>query len=517
MIRKTTIAAVLAVLIFASTAASQERPAMNLTLEEAIAKALKNNLNVAVEMFTPELAGHSLDRAREAFLPSLKMTYGNNRNENPSYWWLSGSGTNIDRMANYAVSVVEAIPTGGSFSLSLQNYRSETNQAFQLINPRYGSTLQMDFTQPLLKNFGPKVARRQITQAQAGVEIADSQLRNTMIETVYLVQEGYWNLVFAVESFKVKEKSLQLGKDLLAKNRKEVEFGQLAPLEILNAEAAVAQREADLIQAEFLITRSEEVLKSMLNLAVEGGGQKFRLVPTDRPAAAAEAKPSLDSALAAAREKRPDLAILRKTIETKELAMAVARNQMLPGLDLTLSYWSPGISGDRLLYDGNDFFGGTVIGKVPGQASDALRDAFKMLYSNWNVGLTLTVPLSTFMTRAELTYARADLSQSQVRLQASEQQAELEISDAVRSIEANAKRAEAYKLARELAEKSLEAEVKKLAVGLSTNYFVLDYQEKLANAQSLELKSKIDYVLSVERLEKAAGINLEKRSFKIGG
>lgn len=489
---------------------------MNLTLEEAIAKALKNNLNVAVEMFTPELAGRNLDRAREAFLPSFKMTYGNNRNENPSYWWLSGSGTNIDRMANYAVSVVEAIPTGGSFSLSLQNYRSETNQAFQLINPRYGSTLQLDFTQPLLKNFGPKVARRQITQAQANVEIADSQLRNTMIETVYLVQEGYWNLVFAVESFKVKEKSLQLGKDLLAKNRKEVEFGQLAPLEILNAEAAVAQREADLIQAEFLITRSEEVLKSMLNLAAEGEAKKSRLVPTDRPAAAAEAKPSLDWALSAAREKRPDLAILRKTVETKELAMAVARNQMLPGLDLTLSYWSPGISGDRLLYDGNDFFGGTVIGKVPGQATDALRDAFKMLYSNWNVGLTLTVPLSTFMTRAELTYARADLSQSQVRLQASEQQAELEISDAVRSIEANAKRAEAYRLARELAEKSLEAEVKKLAVGLSTNYFVLDFQEKLANAQSLELKSKIDYVLSVERLEKAAGINLDKRGFKIG-
>jgi outer membrane protein TolC len=153
---------------------------------------------------------------------------------------------------------------------------------------------------------------------------------------------------------------------------------------------------------------------------------------------------------------------------------------------------------------------------VPGKSSDALRDAFKMLYSNWNVGLTLTVPLGSFTTRADLAYARADLDQSRVRLQASEQQAELEVSDAVRAIEANAKRVDAYRLARELAERSLEAEVKKLAVGLSTNYFVLDFQEKLANAQSLELRAKIDYVLSVERLEKSTGVNLEKRGFGTG-
>ena len=386
MIRKTTIAAALAILIFASAAAAQERPAMNLTLEEAIAKALKNNLNVAVEMFTPELAGRNLDRAREAFLPSFKMTYGNNRNENPSYWWLSGSGTNIDSMANYAVSVVEAIPTGGTFSLSLQNYKSETNQAFQLINPRYGSTLRLDFTQPLLKNFGPKVARRQITQAENNVEIADSQLRNTMIETVYLVQEGYWNLVFAIENFKVKEQSLQLGQDLLAKNHKEVEFGQLAPLEILNAEAAVAQREADLIQAEFLITRSEEVFKTMLNLAAEGDARAKKIPLSRRPARRRQPRPSFDRLRpfkTALREAARPEAILRKNIETKELGLAVARNQMLPALDLTLSYWSPGISGDRLIYDGNDFFGGIVIGKVPGKLHQRparrLQDALQQL------------------------------------------------------------------------------------------------------------------------------------------
>jgi outer membrane protein TolC len=216
-------------------------------------------------------------------------------------------------------------------------------------------------------------------------------------------------------------------------------------------------------------------------------------------------------------EKRPDLKIAQKNIENKELGVAVARNQTLPALDLTLSYWSPGISGDQLIYSGDNFFSGVVIGTVPGSSTNATRDAFKLLYNNWNVGLTLTLPLSSMLTRSDLGYARADLAQSQVQLKAQEQQAALEISDAVRTIEADAKQADAYRLSRELAEKSLDAEVKKLAVGMSTNYFVLDLQEKLANARSAELKAKIDFVLSVERLEKSMGVSLEKRGFKITG
>ena len=103
-----------------------------------------------------------------------------------------------------------------------------------------------------------------------------------MLDTVYLVQEAYWNFVYAIENLAVKKQSLQLGRDLLAKNKKEVEFGQLAPLEILNAESVVAQREADLIQAEGLIARGEEVLKSLINLSAEGDARAMNVVPSDR-------------------------------------------------------------------------------------------------------------------------------------------------------------------------------------------------------------------------------------------
>jgi outer membrane protein TolC len=495
-------------------AAAQDRQVLNLGLEDCIAKALRNNLAVAVEKLNPDLADIQVSKARELFLPQFDITYGSNRTANPSYWFLQGSGTSVSNLASYGVSIVENVPTGGNFSVSLQNYRSETNQAFQLINPRYGSTLQFSLVQPLLKNFGPKVARRGITLAETNLDVSQLQLRNTMQETVFLVQQTYWNYFFAVENYKVKQQSLQLARELLDKNRKEVEFGQLAPIDVLTAESVVAQRDADLIQAEGVISRSEEVLKSIINLAAEGDARKLKVLPSDKPAYA-ETRVSLDEAMKEALERRPDLRILKKGMEIKELNLSVAKNQTLPSLDLQVAYSSPGISGDLLLYQNNDPFLGVIIGKQKGSPSGALNDAFKFLYNNWNIGLTLSVPLSSLLTKADLTYAKMDLSQSQVRIKSQEQQIELEVSDALRTIETNAKRVGALRISRELAERTLEAEQKKLQVGLSTNYFVLDFQEKLANARSAELRAQIEYILAVASLEKAMGVNLEKRGFKI--
>jgi len=506
--------AILGIALFLQPALGQSQEVLNLTLEECIAKALKNNLNVAIEMMNPELAGISIAKAREIFMPRFELSYGTNRQETPSYWWIQGAGTSINKYLDYGASVVETIPTGGNLALSLQSYRSETNQAFQLINPRFGSTLRLDFTQPLLKNFGTKVNRAPIVQAEKNMEISDIQLQNTLMDTIYLVQEAYWNLVYAIENTNVKKQSLELGRDLLAKNKKAVEFGQLAPIEILSAEAQVASREADLIQAEALITRSQEVLKTIINLAAEGDARLKRIVPKDMPDFK-ETTVTIEEALKRALDRRPDIQALKKTIESKELSLSVAKNQMLPGLDLQLSYWSPGISGDRILYLDDDPFLGVIVGKQPGSAGDSLRDAFKFLYRNWNIGLTLSVPLSNYLTKADYAYAKMDLDQSLVRLKNQEQQMILDVSDAVRMIETNAKRTQAYRVARDLAEKSLDAEVKKLQVGLSTNYFVLDFQEKLANARSMELKAKVDHVLSVARLDKAMGTSLEKRNIKI--
>lgn len=491
----------------------EENEVLSLSLEDCVIRALRDNLKVAVEVYNPELADISITKAREFFAPRLDINFGNQRTENPSSWSLEQIATVVNKNLNYSASIIQQVPTGGNLSLSLSGYRAETNTGFQLINPVYRNTLRFDFTQPLLRDFGSTVSKRGIIIARNNLDISVNQLQSVLMDTIYSVEEAYWNLVYAIENYKVKQQSLQLARDLLVKNQKEVEVGKLAPIEILNAEAVVALREADILQAEALIRRSEDVLKNIINLSEEEDMKVKKIVPSDKPEFI-QKEISLETALREALERRPDLRMKKKDIETKELSLGVAKNQLLPSLNLTLSYWSPGVSGDRNIFpEGNPF--GDPIGKEEGSAWDSVRDAFKLLYNNWSVGLTLSLPLSNFTTKADYVRARMELEKGELELKDIEKQLFLEVKNAVRDIETNDKRVQAYRVARELAEKRLEAEVKKLNVGLSTNYFVLQYQEELANARSMELTSMVDSNLAWARLERTVGRSLEKRNIKI--
>jgi outer membrane protein TolC len=331
---------------------------------------------------------------------------------------------------------------------------------------------------------------------------------------IYQTQESYWNLVYAIENYKVKQQSLELAKDLLDKTSKEVEFGKIAPIEILNAQAVVASREADMLQAEALIRKSEDQLKDLLNIADGEEISPVKIIPTDKPSFDHK-NIILEEASETALANRPDLIVQEKFIDNNELNVSVAKNQMLPGLDLSFSYWSPGISGDRILYQGDNPFTGIIVGKEKGSPSDSLSDAFSFIYNNWSVSLTLSLPLSNFLSKADLTRSKMELEKSLLELKTKKRQVLLETRDAVLDIETNAKRVEAYRIARVLAEERLKAEEKKLSVGLTTNYFVLQYQEELANARSMEIKALIDYKLALAKLDKAQGTSLENRNITI--
>ena len=194
--------------------------------------------------------------------------------------------------------------------------------------------------------------------------------------------------------------------------------------------------------------------------------------------------------------------------------MSYAKNQLLPELNLNASYWSPGISGTELLYDPNNPLG-DPIGSKPGGAMDSFKDAFNFKFRNWSVRLTLSVPLNTMFSRAQQAQARTELDQTRLRLKNQEQQVILEVKNAVRTVQTNYKRMQAYRAARELAEKTLEAEEKKLKVGLTTHYTVLQHQRDLANAISAELRSIIDYNLSQAQLDKVMGVSLKNKNIKL--
>ena len=188
-----------------------------LSLDECIKTALQNNLGVAVEILNPEIADASIALARERFLPQLSMRYFTQNTNTPSFSWIDSSDQLTTDYNNYVAYFEQNLPFGTNITATLFSYQNETNQRFQTINPRFGSTLQFDVTQPLLKNFGSRVNRREIIIAKNSREMSDSQLKQVLLETVYNVEEAYWNLVFSIEDLRVRHQSLSLARDLLKK------------------------------------------------------------------------------------------------------------------------------------------------------------------------------------------------------------------------------------------------------------------------------------------------------------
>jgi len=506
---------VLILLTATQSLAQKEEKSLSLSLEDCILKAIENNLDVAINILNPELADISVSQAKEKFMPNLSFNYLKRDTNSASYSFLDAADQVTTAYNNYSAQVSQLIPTGGSFSIALDGYKNDTNRSFQTINPRYGNTLTFNFTQPLLKNFGFKISRREIIVAQNNRDISENTFKRNLQDTVYEVEETYLNLIGSIEFLKVRKQSLKLAQDLLAKNKRAVEVGTLAPIEILNAQADVATREADILEAEAMVKNSEDLLKTILNLAAETeDADTVKINPSDKPAYE-EVQVNLDEALLKAMENRPDLNATRIDLKNKEINLSYSKNQLLPDLSFQVSYWSPGITGDQILYENNDVLRGAVIGTIQGSPSDSLRDALNFKYKNWSVGLTLSIPLSSVLSRAAYAQAKVNLEQSMLRLKNQEQQIFLEIKNAVRAVQTNYKRAQAYKVARQLAEKKLEAEEEKLRVGLSTNYFVLQYQRDLTNAQTQELSAIIDYNLSIARLDRATGVSLKTKNIKI--
>ncbi len=497
--------------------AQQQESSINLSLEDCIVKAMKYNLGVAINVLTPENRQYALGVANEKFLPAMSFSFYLTDQQQASYSFLEAADQLNTKRNNYGINITQQIPFGGSFTLSMNNDRYDTNRTGVTINPRFSGLLTFDFTQPLLRNFGYNLSRREIIVAKNNLNISEKDLQRSLQDTIYSVEEAYWGLVASIENLKVMQQSLKLAQDFLERQKRAVEIGTEAPIEILSARSEVATREADILAAEANVKNSEDTLKLILNLTAEDPNFEFsKIIPQEMPEFQKK-EISLEAAFATALQNRPDLKSTRIGLKNSEINLGYVKNQQLPGLDLQASYWSPGVSGTEIIYGDrtpeNPF--GVPVGEVPGGISDAFKDVFGFRYQNWSIRLTLDIPLNTFISRASLAQARVDLQQATLQLKQQEQNIYLEIKRAVRAVETNYRRVEAYKVARELRQQQLAAEEEKLKVGLTTPYFVLQYQRDLATAQTTELQAIIDYNLSRADLSRAMGISLEEKNISM--
>jgi outer membrane protein TolC len=503
--------ALAALLLWPGLGAGQTKPAA-LSLEECVIQAVKRNLGVAVQVFSYRQADVAVSQAGEKFYPSLSLDYSKQNQNSASYSWIQSADILATKSLVYSAGLTQVIPFGGQLSVSLDADKYDSNASFQTINPRYDGQLSFSLTQPLLKNFGWQTSRREILVARNSRDMAENDLKNVLLQTVFAVESAYWEYVYRIESLRVQRQSLQLAEALLDKSRKEIAIGTLAPKEILSSQAEVASIKADILQAEMMVKDSADQLRGLINQPFDKDA--VEITPADTPGFV-KRDVNLDEALAMALKNRPDLQSTALGIKNKELDFSYAKNQLLPSLDLKAQYWSPGLSGDRILYLDDNPLTGIILGKVSGGSSQAIRDALGLKYNNWSISLSLTVPLSSIFSRAAQASAKAGLDQQVALMKQTEQKAFIEIRAAVRAVQTNFERVGARKSARELAEQKLEAEEAKLKVGLSNNFFVLNYQRDLALAKTAELRAMIDYTLSLGQLDKAMGVNLDKRNIHL--
>jgi outer membrane protein TolC len=508
---------VLALVLAAPGFGQDAKGTLSMSLDECIVKALKDNLGVAIQVLGPEISGEGVNRAQEKYIPTLSMSVRPSKAESASYSYLDATDSLVDQTQNFTfLNASQTLPTGGTFSLDFTGYKTTTNRRGTTIDPRFGTTLRFNFSQPLLRNFGFKMARREIRVAMNNLGISEETLKKTLADTVYNVESAYWNLVYSIENLDVRRQSLQLAKDLLEKNQRSVEVGTLAPMEVLSARAEVATREADLIQAETQIQSNEGQLRLLLNISGDEDKRITAVVPKDKPTYVQKTV-DLEEALATAIQNRNDLEISRIGLETEKLNLSYAKNQNMPDLNLTASLYAPGIDGTRLFFTNNDPIYGQIIPEqtIYGGIGGALKQTTSFKYLNWNLGLTFSIPLANLFSKANLAQARLNMRQAMLELENQKEQVFLEIKNAVRSVEANYKRILAYTTARDLAEQKLAAEEEKRRVGMSTNYFVLQFQRDLANARISELNAIISYNVSLASLEKSMGTNLKSKNIKL--
>jgi outer membrane protein TolC len=501
------LAALMLALPLAKGAVADDRPALELSLDDAVKRALENNADIAVEKYNPEIGAQNVRGAQGIYDPFLSTTLRQSRRTDPPSSAFSGGDKVETDTFTYNVGISQYLPTGGSFGLSFNNFRQDTNNVFSTFNPAYSSTLSLNVTQPLLRNFRLDSSRLNLRVARKNREITDLQFRQTVVNTVANVKQLYYDLLYAMDNLEAQRKSLSLATKLLEENRIKVRVGTMAPLDVVAAESEVASREEGVIVAENTLLEAEDAVKRSIFPKNDPSTWDLRIVPTDRPTADTVGPGTVDTqgAIANALEKRTDLVAARKGLERADISLDYARSQKLPQVDLVASYGTTGLGGNQITRDG---FGGPIIDIVPGGYGDALSDVFGREFPTWSIGVNLSYSLGNRQAAAAAAEARISKDQAVANLRRLELQVASEVRSAARAVETNYKRVESTRAARVLTERRLDAEEKKFAAGMSTNFQVTQAQRDLAVADVAELRAVADYrksLINLDRVQEAGG------------
>jgi outer membrane protein TolC len=478
-----------------ATASAQTPATLRLTVDEAVRLALQNNPDLKADRIDPQISDTRIAVATSAFKPSFNTSVLRNNQLQPPAGFLVPTPTRNDAVTSNA-GFSQRLPWfGTSYTASWNATHTNSDSFLNAYNPLVQSGLSVNVSQPLLRNFFVDTPRHELETSRVNRDIADTRLRESVVHTTAAVKTAYWNLIAARANVETRQKALELAQELVRVNKARVDVGQSPPLDMVSAQAEAASNEEQLIVAQTVIKEAEDRLRLLILDTTQPDTWSVQIDAIDSPPVGLPA-PDLDAAVATALRDRADLARARKEIENTRTSLAYASNQRLPDVRVNASYQASGLGGTQVLRSGG--FPGTIVGS--GAVTDfgsVLNQLFGRDYPTWAVGLSVSYPIGQSADDANYARARLETSQSQERLKSAEARVIQQVREAGWKIEMNAKRIQTTRAARELAEQRLDAEQKRLDVGLSTSFLVIQAQRDFAQANTNQLAAVLAYVLAL--------------------
>jgi len=490
----------IAALLVSTTAAAQSerRDTIQLTVADAVGRAVEHNPDLTVVRLDTEAEAARVGQSRGAYAPVFATTLGRSRNVTPPTNFLAGD-TGLDvRDWFSSTGVRQRLPWGATWSASWDAARTTTNSPISSFDPNLQSGVQLAFSQPLLKDRSIDAARQQLIIAKRNRDSSELRFRESVVQTVATVKQAYWTLKATLANVGVQQRSLDLARELARQNKIRVDAGQIPPLDLVQAEAEVAQRREGLIQARTIAEDAEDRLRRLIMDPADASFWRVSLEPIDEPAEVASL-PDVDAAVVKALDVRLDLARAAHDLENAATTVEFVGNQKLPDVRLETSYRGSGLGGTQLLRTGA--FPGIVSATRDRSFADALGQTFSPDYPTWSVGVTVSYPLGRTYEQASLARAQIERRQASQRIASLRLDAAQSIRQAGRQVRSTAERIDAARAAATLADERLRDEQRRYDVGLSTTFLVTQAQRDLLQAQVNLLQTTLDHQSAVVNFE----------------
>lgn len=547
---------------------------LELSLQDAVELALENSVDIAVQRYYPwiadvgilkassgssgygtpgaSIAGSSASLNPFAFVitsydPLLTSSAGFDDRKTPiNNPFISGTGTSataasiVSHTSTYNTQYSQYFPTGTAMTVTYDNTRSSNSAAANFFNPAVQSSIFVSLSQNLLSGFGLTVNRRNIIIAKNNRKIADLAFAQQAITTTTNTITAYWELVYARENVKVEEQAVAVSEKLFNDNKKQLEIGTMAPLDVTRAEAQLATDRQNLIVAQTVQLQDEQTLKNAITRnPLDPRLVNVEIIPTDKPSPPEQIEaPSFEEALREAYAKRPDL--LEQEINLKNAAIDVkaTHNALLPTATLSAQYGTVGLAGNSAIRTSSTIAGPQIVGSngqpvtvldssgtpvtifepatsftTTGTNHAGLSDAMSTVFHNNNpdyaVQMSITIPIRNRSLQADNQRSMLVQRQLETQMQQLKNAALLDVRNTYIALEQDRARVEAASKAAELQRQTFEAEQKKYQLGASTVYNVILTQRDYVAAQGTELRALADLVEARANYERAVGRTLE--------